>query len=126
MELPANYRLLESHEWHNDNDGVVSIGITQFAADELTDVTYVELPKVGAKLAAGDRFGTIESVKATSDLYTGIAGTVVEVNAALNNDPAQVNTDPYQAGWMIRLKPDNAADVGQLLSAADYLKKTGH
>ncbi len=123
--LPANYRLLETHEWHSEEGGIVTIGITQFAADELTDVTYVELPKVGAKIAANARFGTIESVKATSDLYTGVAGTVVEVHSAINDDPALVNKEPYTGGWLIKLQADDAADVQKLHSAIEYLTKTG-
>jgi glycine cleavage system H protein len=126
MSLPNDYRLLESHEWHKLEGDVVTIGITQFAADELTDVTYVSLPKIGTALKANDRFGEIESVKATSDLYTGVAGTVVEINDALNHDAGLVNREPYTTGWMVKLKVSNPADVQKLLSAADYLKKTGH
>src|SRR3712207_3330151 len=103
MSLPTDYRLLESHEWHKLEGDTVTIGITQFAADELTDVTYVSLPKVGQTLKANDRFGEIESVKATSDLYAGVGGTVVAVNDALNNDPGLVNREPYTTGWMIKL-----------------------
>jgi glycine cleavage system H protein len=126
-DTPSDRRYLESHEWHKPvSDGVI-IGITQFAADELTDITFVDIKKKpGDKLAAGDRFGEIESVKATSDLYTGIAGTVVEANPELSGSPGLVNTDPYDKGWMIKIKPDNPADVEKLLSVSDYLKKTGH
>ncbi len=108
-----------------DGDAV-TIGITQVAADELTDITYVSLPKVGTKVSAKGRFGEIESVKATSDLYSGIGGTVTEVNEALANDPSLVNTDPYNRGWMIKVKLANPADADGLLSVEDYLKKTGH
>src|SRR5437868_6382690 len=83
MSAPTNYRYLQTHEWHRPDGDAVTIGITQFAADELTDVTFVELPKVGAKVEAGKRFGEIESVKATSDLYSGISGTVLAVNTDL-------------------------------------------
>jgi glycine cleavage system H protein len=123
---PANYRYLISHEWHDLSGDVVTIGITQFAADELTDITYVSLPKVGSKVTAGQRFGEIESVKATSDLYSGVSGTVTAINDALTKTPGLVNTDPYKGGWMLKVKVDNPADFQKLLSTEDYLKKTGH
>ena len=126
MSVPKDLRFLQTHEWHRIDGDTATIGITQFAADELTDVTFVSLPKVGAKLTANDRFGEIESVKATSDLYSGVGGTVTEVNDALNNDPSLVNTDPYNRGWMIKVKLANPADAEKLLSVDDYLKKTGH
>ena len=126
MSTPTDRRYLESHEWHKLDGDTVTIGITQHAADELTDITYVSLPKVGAKIAAKGRFGEIESVKATSDLYSGVAGEVVAVNDVLSKDPGLVNRDPHNAGWMIKLKATNPADVDKLLSVDDYLKKTGH
>ncbi len=126
MSTPSDRRYLESHEWHKLEGGIVTIGISQHAADELTDITYVQLPKVGTKVAAKGRFGEIESVKATSDLYSGVGGEVVEVNEGLNSDPALVNRDPYAAGWMIKIKPTNPDEVNALLAVEDYLKKTGH
>jgi glycine cleavage system H protein len=123
---PNDRKYLESHEWHLIAGDTVTIGITQFAADELTDITYVNLPKVGAKVTANKPFGEIESVKATSDLYSGVSGTVTEVNTQLNNEPGTVNRDPYAAGWMIKVKLANPSDPNQLLSLEDYLKKTGH
>jgi glycine cleavage system H protein len=126
MKLPDDYRLLETHEWHKLEGDIVTIGITQFAADELTDITYVNLPKVGQTFKPGDRFGEIESVKATSDLYVGVGGTVTEVNAALTNDPGLVNRDPHAGGWMLKLRTASPGDLTKLLSAADYLKKSGH
>lgn len=127
MSLPTDYRLLESHEWHQKNaDGTITLGITQFAADELTDITYVALPKVGQQLKANDRFGEVESVKATSDLYTGVSGEVVAINDGLTGNPGLVNTDPYAGGWMVKIKPSNPSEFDALLSANDYLKKTGH
>ena len=98
----------------------------QFAADELTDITYVDLPDVGASVATNAPFGEIESVKATSDLYSGVAGTVTAVNNELGNEPGLVNRDPYAAGWMIKLKAANPDDVNKLLSVDDYLQKTGN
>ena len=125
-DAPKDLRYLQTHEWHRLEGDTVTIGITQIAADELTDITYVSLPKVGDKIADNGRFGEIESVKATSDLYSGVAGTITAVNNELGNEPGLVNRDPYQAGWMIKLKVTNADDVNKLLSADEYLKKTGH
>ena len=126
MEAPKNYRYLETHEWHNLEGDTVTIGITHYAADELTDITFVSLPKVGTSVEAGKRFGEIESVKASSDLYTGVSGTVTAVNNALNDNPGLVNKDSYQGGWMIKVKVTDPGQVTKLLSAEDYLKKTGH
>ena len=126
MSAPNDRRYLQSHEWHQLSGDVVIIGITQKAADELTDITFVQLPKVGTKIVAGKAFGEIESVKATSDLYSGIAGEVVAVNDALNTKPGIVNEDPFKAGWMIKIKPANPADLNSLLSAEDYNKASGH
>jgi glycine cleavage system H protein len=126
MSAPDDRRYLQSHEWHKNDGDVVTIGITQIAADELTDITYVSLPKVGDKMTANERFGEIESVKATSDLYTGVSGTVTDVNSALASDPGLVNRDPHEGGWMIKIKPSNPGELNSLLSAEDYLAKTGH
>lgn len=126
MDLPNDRKYLESHEWHKIAGDTATIGITQTAADELTDVTYVSLPKVGDKLTANSRFGEIESVKATSDMYSGLSGTVTEVNDALSNDPGLVNRDPYHGGWMLKIKLTNLAEADKLLSVEEYLKKTGH
>ncbi len=126
METPANYRYLPSHEWHFAEGDTVTIGITHFAAEELTDVTFVGLPKVGTKVQADQRFGEIESVKATSDLYSGISGSVIEVNSELATNPGLVNSDPYKKGWMIKVKVSTPAELQRLLSVEDYLKKAGH
>lgn len=125
MPVPTDRRYLKSHEWHKPEGGLVAIGITQHAADELTDVTFVDLPKVGAKVAAGKAFGVIESVKATSDLMCGIDGEVAEINGDLGAHPEKVNSDPFAAGWMIKVKPANAGQVDTLLTAADYEKQLG-
>jgi len=126
MSAPADRRYLPTHEWHKPDGDTLTLGITQFAADELTDITYVSLPKVGDRITANQRFGEVESVKATSDLYSGVSGTVTAVNDALASDPGLVNRDPYEQGWMIKLKPANPGDVNKLLSLEDYLKQTGH
>ena len=124
---PADRRYLETHEWHRLEGDVVTIGITQFAADELTDITYVDFKvKPGDTIAANARFGEIESVKTTSDLYSGVGGTVTEVNSELGKNPGLVNSDPFQKGWMIKLRVADRGSLDKLLSADDYTKKTGH
>lgn len=125
-ETPEDYRYLESHEWHKlEPDGTIAIGITHFAADELTDITYVALPRVGDRVTAGARWGEIESVKATSDLYAGVSGTVAAVNNELASNPGLVNSDPYNAGWMIKITPSNPEELAKLLSNEEYLSKSG-
>lgn len=127
MSTPSDRKYLETHEWHLAAGDTVTIGITQIAADELTDITFVSLPKVGAKVTAGKPFGEIESVKATSDLYCGVSGEVIEVNAALSSDPGLVNRDPFNGGWMIKVKGSSVTgDLEKLLPADEYLKRTGH
>lgn len=125
MPAPTDRRYLQTHEWHKQQGDTVTIGITQFAADELTDITFIDLPKMGTKIQANQRFGEIESVKATSDLYSGVSGTVTEVNSALQNEPGLINRDPYETGWMIKLHLANPAELNNLLSPEDYLKKVG-
>jgi glycine cleavage system H protein len=121
--IPADLRYAKSHEWlRPGNDGTVTIGITDYAQNSLGDITYVQVPKVGATLKAGETFGVVESVKAASDLYAPIAGTVVATNAALESAPETVNRAPYADGWMLKLKPANAADLNALLDAAAYGK----
>jgi len=126
--MPAlpDRRYLQTHEWHKPEGDLVVIGITDFAADELTDITFVSLPKIGDKFSAGQRFGEVESVKATSDLYCGVEGTVAAVNEDLKDQPGLVNSDPYGKGWMIKVKAARPGDINQLLTMDDYLKKTGH
>lgn len=126
MSIPSDLRLLESHEWHQLQGSTATLGITQIAADELTDVTYVALPKVGDTLAAGDRFGEIESVKATSDLYTGLSGKVTAINEALTSDPGLINREPYTGGWMIKLAISDPSEADKLLTVSAYEEKSGH
>jgi glycine cleavage system H protein len=126
MNPPSDRKYLQTHEWHKVEGDTATIGITQIAADELTDITYVSLPKVGANVSANKPFGEIESVKATSDLYSGVSGEVIAVNDALKTDPALVNRDPYAAAWMIKVRLSNPGEINPLLSADDYLKATGH
>jgi glycine cleavage system H protein len=119
--VPANLRYAKSHEWlRPEADGTATIGITDYAQAALGDITYVQLPKVGATLKAGETFGVVESVKAASDLYAPAAGTVVAVNSALDSAPETLNTSPYDGAWMMKLKLANPADTAALLDAAAY------
>ncbi len=127
MSAPSDRKYLSTHEWHKLNGDTVTLGITNIAADELIDITYVALPKVGEKITAGGRFGEIESVKATSDLYSGVSGTITAVNEELTKNPGLVNTDPFEAGWMVKIKATNAAaEMDKLLAADAYEKQAGH
>jgi len=125
--IPDDLRYTQDHEYVKRTEAadIVQVGITDYAQGELGDVVYVELPKPGASFGAKDAFGTIEAVKAVSELFCPAAGTVTEVNAALANDPALVNRDPYGAGWMIKLRVKNKADVDGLLTGAAYKKHIG-
>lgn len=121
--IPANLRYTESHEWIQDNgDGTVTLGITDHAQEALGDVVFVELPDVGRELNTGDEFGVIESVKAASDLYTPLAGEVVEVNENLEDAPETVNESPYEDGWIAKLKLADASALDALLDAEAYAK----
>lgn len=123
--IPAGLRYAKSHEWLKlEGDGTATIGISDYAQAALGDITYVQVPKVGATLQAGETFGVVESVKAASDLYAPVAGTVVAVNDALNRAPETVNSAPYDAGWMLKLKLANPADASGLLDAVAYGKLT--
>lgn len=125
--IPADLRYAKSHEWlRPESDGTVTVGITDYAQNSLGDITYVQVPKVGAALKAGETFGVVESVKAASDLYAPVAGSVVAVNAKLDSAPETVNQSPYGDGWMLKLKPaDPTAAVSSLLDAAAYGKLVG-
>lgn len=120
MGVPNDRRYLKSHEWHKLDGDVCTIGITKFAADELTDITYVSLPKVGKEVFAGQPFGEVESVKATSDLYSGVSGVVTAVNERLADSPELVNDDSFGEGWMVKMKVSDPAELNKLMSAADY------
>ena len=117
MSVPEELQYTRSHEWVRTEGDTATIGITDHAQDELGDVVFVELPEVGATFDSGDSFGTVESVKAVSDLYTPVGGEVVEVNEALNDSPEKINEDPYGEGWIVKLR---VSDEGDLLSASDY------
>jgi glycine cleavage system H protein len=120
--VPADLRYTKEHEWAKLEGDKARIGITAFAQEQLGDVVFVELPKVGAKVTAMKTFGVVESVKAVSDLYAPLSGDVVEINAELPKKPEVVNADPYGQGWMIVVKLANAKEWDSLMSAADYEK----
>jgi glycine cleavage system H protein len=119
LSVPGDLQYTRTHEWVRREGDTATVGITDHAQDELGDVVFVELPEEGATFGAGDAFGTIESVKAVSDLYAPVGGEVVEVNSALDDLPEKVNEDPYGDGWIVRLR---VSGEGDLLSAAEYEK----
>ena len=125
--IPADLRYTAEHEYvkSTGDAAIVQVGITDYAQGELGDVVFVELPKVGDKLKAHDVFGTIEAVKAVSELFSPIAGEVVEINSRLDGEPALVNSDPYGDGWMIKLRPSNPADRDGLMDAGAYKSHVG-
>ena len=122
--VPGELKYTREHEWAKVEGDRARIGITAFAQEQLGDVVFVELPKVGAKVTAMKTFGVVESVKAVSDLFAPVSGEVVEINDALPKSPELVNTDPYGKGWMLVVRMPNPKDVDGLLSAADYQKLT--
>ena len=119
--VPSELKYVSSHEWiREEGDGVVTVGITDYAQESLGDVVFVETPDVGAELAAGDDAGVVESVKAASDIYAPLSGTVLEVNEELEDAPENVNNDPYGDGWFFKLKLSDPAEMDDLLSAEEY------
>ncbi len=125
--IPNDLQYTEEHEYvRKGKDGSsAEIGITDFAQGELGDIVYIELPKVGTKFGKHDVFGTIEAVKAVSELFAPIAGEVIAINERLDKEPALLNSDPYGAGWMIKVKPSNPSDLDALLGSAAYTKHIG-
>ena len=119
-KIDTTARYLKTHEWARVDGEEIVCGISDHAQEALSDLVYVELPLVGATLRAGDVFGVVESVKAASDVYMPIGGAITAVNNALESAPEAINKDPYQAGWLIRVKPDNPADFESLMDAAAY------
>ncbi len=122
MTFPEDVRYTREHEWAREQGGVVTVGITGYATDQLGDVVFVELPDIGRKLDAGKSFGVVEAVKTVSDLYAPVAGEVVEVNGALSDNPAVVNSDPYGQGWMVKIRLSDPKSFAALLSSSDYAK----
>ena len=127
MNIPSDLRFCTSHEWLRLNGDVATVGISDHAQEELTDVVFVELPQVGRAVDAGDPTAVVESVKAASDIYAPVNGEVVEVNPEVEADPSLVNTDPYGKGWIFKLKIKTADDLDSLMDAATYQGKVdGH
>lgn len=125
MDLPESLRYTRDHEWVRAEDGEAVVGITAYAAEELGDVVFVELPEIGRKLTRDETFGVIESVKTASDLFAPLAGEVIAVNEALGGDPELVNSEPYEGGWMVRLRLDDPAAADVLMDAAAYRESVG-
>ena len=120
MGYPTQYRYSKDHEWIDVKGDIATVGITDYAQSELGDVVFVELPAAGKALTAGKTFGSVESVKAVSDIYAPATGEVVESNATLQQKPESINTDPHGAGWLIKMKLANTAEVSSLMDAAAY------
>jgi glycine cleavage system H protein len=123
--VPGDLRYAKSHEWlKNEPDGTLTVGITDYAQSSLGDITYVQLPKLGTMLKQGAPFGVVESVKAASDVYAPVGGTVIAVNSALDSKPETLNADPYGAGWIMKLKAAAPDEASALLDAGAYAKLT--
>ncbi len=124
MASPDDRRYIETHEWHKLEADLVTIGLSRFAVDELTDITFVEIQRREGTIAAGEPLGEIESVKATSEIFCGVDGTVAEVNEAAIDDPSIINRDPFGAGWLVRVKPSDAGQLDGMMTAEAYDAQT--
>jgi glycine cleavage system H protein len=122
LNLPEDVRYTDDHEWAKNNGGTIRIGISDYAQDQLGDIVFVELPEVGSTFEKGDEFGTVESVKAVSELYMPMGGEVTAVNDTLADEPERVNNDPYDGGWMMDIKASDPAELDALKTKADYLE----
>ena len=120
MAYPANFRYTKEHEWVDAKDGVATVGITDYAQSELGDVVFVELAAVGKRLEAGKSLGSVESVKAVSEIYAPVSGELVEANGELQNKPETINTDPHGAAWLVKIKLSNPAELDKLMDGAAY------
>ncbi len=125
MSVPTDRKYSESHEWHKVDGDTVTIGITAFAADQLTDVTFAEMKGVGTEIAAGETVGEVESVKTTSDVYTAIGGEIVEVNGELESNPGLINEDPFDKGWLVKIKASDLSGMDGLMDAQAYEAHAG-
>ena len=120
MKAPIDRKYSETHEWYLTDDDVITMGITQHAADELTDITYVELPAVGTRVQPGEAVGEVESVKATSEIFCAVSGKIVAVNEALREHPELINEDAFEEGWMLRIKADSVELLTALMDPKEY------
>ncbi|MFH1891419.1 MAG: glycine cleavage system protein GcvH [Candidatus Zixiibacteriota bacterium] len=125
METPSDLKYSKDHEWVRVEDDMLIIGITAYAQGELGDVVFVELPEIGKHLEQGDAFGTIEAVKAVSDLYSPVSGEVVEINELLESDPALVNQSPFEDGWMVKVAASDMSELDDLMDANSYKEMVG-
>jgi glycine cleavage system H protein len=126
MHFPGDLKYTKDHEWIRVEGNIGTIGITDHAQGELGDVVYIDIPDDSATLSIGDSFGTIEAVKTVADMYAPVSGKIIEVNNTLNDAPEAVNTDPYGAGWMIKLELTNLAELGDLMDVTAYKEIIGH
>lgn len=122
FHIPEDYYYTKDHEWAQVDENIVTVGITEFAQNSLGEIVYVELPEEGQKVTQNEPFGVVESVKAVSDLYAPVSGTVIEVNLSLTDDPAVLNDDPVNQGWLIRIEMDTEKELASLMRAPDYKK----
>lgn len=120
LKFPSDLKFLKSDEWLRVEGDIGTVGISDYAQDQLNDIVYVDLPDVGATFKQGEQFGAVESVKAASDLYLPVAGEVIEVNGALEKAPETINTDPYEKGWLVRIKITDSAGIAAMMDAAAY------
>ncbi len=120
MASPTDRVYSETHEWHKLDGDVLTLGITRHAVDALTDITYVNMKAVGTKIPAGSIVGEVESVKTTSDIYSAVGGEIIEVNKALSDDPAQLNGDPYEKGWLVKIRVADKGGLAKLMDAGKY------
>ena len=120
MPQPSECRFSETHEWFYLDGDVVTVGITQYAADELTDITYVEMKPVGSTTKPGDPIGEVESVKTTTEVYCAVGGEIIDVNQALDEDPSLLNSDPFQAGWLVKVRTGDPSSLDRLADWATY------
>ena len=120
MSVPSDRKYADTHEWFLAEGDIVTMGITQYAADELTDITFVDLPDEGATVTAGEAIGEIESVKATSDVNCALTGSVVEINTALADHPELINDDAFEGGWLLKIKADSIKPLNKLMDAREY------
>lgn len=125
MNIPSNLQYTKDHEWAKIENGVATIGITDFAQGELGDIVFVELPEVGKSFNAGDAFGTIEAVKTVTDLFSPISGKIVAINEGLDSDPGKVNSDPYGDGWLVKIRLSDPDEKDGLMSSIAYEKIIG-
>ncbi|MFN8790966.1 MAG: glycine cleavage system protein GcvH [Bdellovibrionales bacterium] len=122
FHVPEDYYYTKDHEWAQVDENIVTVGVTEFAQNQLGEIVYVDLPEEGQKVTQGASFGVVESVKAVSDLYSPVSGTVIEVNTALMDDPSSLNDDPINEGWLVRIEMDSEKELANLMRAPDYKK----